>query len=55
MNDKGYVITIIGAGNMGSAILAGIVREGLTTPENVRTADKHQDRLQELHETSNMF
>ncbi len=51
MNDKGYVITIIGAGNMGSAILAGIVREGLTTPENVRTADKHQDRLQELHET----
>ncbi|MCD4753458.1 MAG: pyrroline-5-carboxylate reductase [Anaerolineaceae bacterium] len=51
MNDKGYVITIIGAGNMGSAILAGIVREGLTTPENVRTADKHEDRLAELHET----
>ena len=51
MNDKSYVITIIGAGNMGSAILAGIVREGLTTPENVRAADRHEDRLAELHET----
>jgi len=48
MNDKGTVITIIGAGNMGSAILAGIIREGLTAPENVRTADKHEARLQEL-------
>jgi pyrroline-5-carboxylate reductase len=48
MNESGSIITIIGTGNMGSAIISGIVREGLTAPENVRAADKHEARLQEL-------
>lgn len=51
MNDKGSIITIIGTGNMGSAILTGIVRNNLTAPENVHAADKHEARLQELQGT----
>jgi pyrroline-5-carboxylate reductase len=49
MNDKGQIITIIGAGNMGTAILAGIVREGLTDPENVRATGLRQDHLDAIH------
>ena len=49
MNDKGQIITIIGAGNMGTAILAGIVRHGLTDPENVRATGLRQDHLDVIH------
>lgn len=49
MNDKGQIITIIGAGNMGTAILAGIVREGLTDPENVRATGLRREYLDEIH------
>ena len=48
MNDSGSIITIIGTGNMGSAILTGIVREGITIPANVHAADQHEGRLLEL-------
>jgi pyrroline-5-carboxylate reductase len=51
MNDSGKTITIIGTGNMGSAILAGIIRQGLTTPDHVRAADKHEGRLHDLSNT----
>lgn len=50
MNENGKIITIIGTGNMGGAIVAGIIREQLTAPENVRVSDKHEARLQELHD-----
>lgn len=49
MNEKGQIITIIGAGNMGTAILAGIVRKGLTDPLNVRATGLRQEHLDEIH------
>lgn len=49
MNDKGQIITIIGAGNMGTAILAGIIREGLTDPTNVRATGLRREHLDEIH------
>ncbi|MBN2048580.1 MAG: pyrroline-5-carboxylate reductase [Anaerolineaceae bacterium] len=41
-------IAIIGAGNMGGAILAGILHEQLTQPEKIRISDRRQERLDEL-------
>mgnify|MGYP006309545979 CR=1 FL=1 len=49
MNDKGQIITIIGAGNMGTAILAGIVRNGLTDPELVRATGLRREHLDAIH------
>jgi pyrroline-5-carboxylate reductase len=50
MNDHGHIFTIIGAGNMGTAILAGILRNGLTVPQNVRATGRREEHLAELRE-----
>ena len=39
---------LIGGGNMGRALLRGILRAGLTSPENFMVVDVHEGRLQEL-------
>jgi pyrroline-5-carboxylate reductase len=41
-------IALIGAGNMGKALLRGILKAGLTPPENLTVVDVHEPRLQEL-------
>ena len=50
MNDQGHIFTIIGAGNMGTAILAGILRNGLTVPQNVRATGRREEHLAALRE-----
>lgn len=47
-------IVIIGAGTMGEAIIAGLLRTGLTTPDRIRCADPRQDRVAELHARYNV-
>lgn len=42
-------IGFIGSGNMGSAIIGGIVRSNLVSPEQILAADISQAALQELH------
>ena len=42
-------IAIIGAGTMGEAIIAGLLRTGLTTPDRIRCSDPRQERIAELH------
>jgi pyrroline-5-carboxylate reductase len=39
-------ITFIGAGNMGEALLGGLLRAKLTNPENITATDVREDRLQ---------
>lgn len=41
-------ITIIGAGTMAEAIIAGLLRKGLTIPQNIRASDPRIDRGEEL-------
>lgn len=41
-------IVLIGGGNMGSALLRGILRAGLTLPENMTVADVHAGKLDQL-------
>jgi pyrroline-5-carboxylate reductase len=48
------IIAIIGAGTMGEAIIAGLLRTGLTTPERIRCADPRQDRIAELQARYNV-
>lgn len=43
-------ITFIGSGNMGGALLGGLLRAGLTRPENVVATDILEDRLRPLAE-----
>ena len=50
MNDQGHIFTIIGAGNMGTAILAGILRNGLAVPQNVRATGRREEHLADLRE-----
>ncbi len=41
-------IAFIGSGAMGEAMLAGLLRQGLSRPENLRTADARAERVEEL-------
>jgi len=43
-------IAFIGSGAMGEAMIAGLLRKGLARPENLRTADVHVQRVEELRE-----
>ncbi len=43
------IIAIIGAGVMGEAILAGIIKKGVTAPDCIHAADTVTDRLEKLH------
>lgn len=45
MNKK---IAFIGSGNMGGAIIGGIIGAGLVSPENVMAADKSEENLGKL-------
>ncbi len=41
-------IAFIGSGAMGEAILSGLLREGLSRPENLCTSDTREERVREL-------
>ena len=41
-------IVLIGAGNMGKALLRGILRAGLTPAENMSVADIHEGKLEDI-------
>lgn len=43
-------IAFIGSGAMGEAMLAGLLRQGLSRPENLHTSDARAERVEELHE-----
>jgi pyrroline-5-carboxylate reductase len=43
-------IAFIGSGAMGEAMISGLIRQGLSRPENLLTADMRDERVQELHE-----
>jgi pyrroline-5-carboxylate reductase len=43
-------IAFIGSGAMGEAMLAGLLRQGLSRPENLMTADARIERVEELRE-----
>jgi len=47
-------ITFIGAGAMGGAMIAGLIRNGVAKPENILAADPLGDRLHELHNKYNI-
>jgi pyrroline-5-carboxylate reductase len=40
---------IIGAGAMGEAIIGGLLRQNLTSPENIHASEPRQERCEELH------
>ncbi|MBN2568985.1 MAG: pyrroline-5-carboxylate reductase [Deltaproteobacteria bacterium] len=44
LNDK--KISIIGTGNMGEALISGLIDSGLTKPENIICTDCREDRLE---------
>ena len=44
-------IAFIGAGNMASAIIGGILQSGLTPPENICAANPTEEKLRHLRET----
>jgi len=43
-------IAFIGSGAMGEAMIAGLIRQGLSRPENLLVSDVRAERVQELHE-----
>jgi pyrroline-5-carboxylate reductase len=43
-------IAFIGSGAMGEAMISGLLRQGLALPEDLRTADVHTKRVDELKE-----
>lgn len=43
-------IAFIGSGAMGEAIIAGLLRQGISRPEELLIADPRAERVQELHE-----
>lgn len=44
-------ISILGTGNMGEALISGIIDSRLTKPENIMCADCREDRLETIHKT----
>lgn len=46
----GKMIGFIGAGNMGGAMIAGLVNSQMVNPDCILAADPHKERLQELVE-----
>ena len=43
-------VVLIGGGNMGHALLRGILKAGLTPPENFTVVDIHEGKLASLQE-----
>lgn len=48
MPDRPTKIALIGSGNMGEAIIAGLLRNGIATPENIMATDPLADRGADL-------
>lgn len=51
MTDKGMAVGVIGAGNMGEAIIAAMVKTGIRSAGDIMVCDIAQDRTQLLNET----
>jgi pyrroline-5-carboxylate reductase len=49
--DPNSIITVIGAGIMGEAIIAGLLNKKIAAPGQIRMADPLKDRLDELQKT----
>lgn len=49
--DMNRTLGFIGAGNMASAIIGGIVRAGLVSPERIYASNPSRGKLEKLHET----
>lgn len=47
---KKYPLGFIGAGHMATAIVSGVVRTGLYTPEKIILSNRSQEKLHKLHE-----
>ena len=43
-------IAFIGSGAMGEAIIAGLLRQQIASPNNLLVSDPRAERVQELHE-----
>ncbi len=43
-------IAFVGSGAMGEAMISGLIRQGLSRPENLLISDTRAERVQELHE-----
>jgi pyrroline-5-carboxylate reductase len=48
-------ITFIGGGNMGQAILAAILDNGLAIPQEIVVSDKNEERLRQLKQDFNVY
>ncbi|MEN8098513.1 MAG: NAD(P)-binding domain-containing protein, partial [Chloroflexota bacterium] len=48
MTENKPIISLIGAGMMGEAIIAGLLRQEITSPANIRISDPRQERINEL-------
>ena len=48
MPEQKATIALIGSGNMGEAIIAGLLRNGLTTADHIHAADPLPDRVADL-------
>lgn len=49
-SDSNITISVLGLGVMGEAIIAGLIRHGLVTPERINGSDPRKDRVEELHQ-----
>lgn len=47
---RGKKIGVIGAGNMGAALIRGWIEQGVVLPKHLRVADRKPDRIHELVE-----
>ena len=48
MNERNFRMAVIGAGNMGEALLGGVLRAGITTKEQVTVSDVDVERLDKV-------
>ncbi len=48
MPDTTYKIALIGAGNMGEAIIGGLLRNGVAAPQNILASDALAERVDDL-------
>jgi pyrroline-5-carboxylate reductase len=47
--EKDWTIALIGPGVMAEAMIAGLLRQGITTPERILASGPRQERVDELH------
>jgi pyrroline-5-carboxylate reductase len=49
MMDKSWTVALIGPGVMAEAIIAGLLRQGITTPDKILASGPRLERVEELH------